>query len=186
MVFVLVFFVTFSTSVFAQDNSDAMKTWMEYMTPGKVHEKMASMAGEWVEHYKFWMAPDTEPQISEGSASFEMILGGRYMQGKHKGEMMGQPFEGINLESFDNGKKEYTSIWIDNMGTGVAVSHGTMDEKTKVLNMSGIMYEPTQGKDISFRTEILWDGNDKMINKMFTTVKGKEFMSMEITMTRKK
>jgi hypothetical protein len=184
--FIVTTLLSFSSSIFAQENSEAMKTWMDYMTPGQEHKMMASMSGEWTEVTKFWMAPGSEPQVTEGTANFEMILGGRYMQGKHKGQMMGMPFEGMSLDAFDNGKKEHTSIWVDNMGTGIMVSKGQYDEKSKTLKMTGLMYDPTVKKDLPMRDEISWDGNDRMIHKMFATMDGKEFQNMEITLTRKK
>jgi hypothetical protein len=79
----LIVFLFLGNTTFSQD--DAMKAWMEYMTPGKVHENLAKGVGEWKSIIKFWMAPGTEPQISEGSAVSEMILGGRYLQSKHSG-----------------------------------------------------------------------------------------------------
>jgi hypothetical protein len=178
--------ITFVSTGLAQDNVDAMKSWVEYMTPGKAHEMMASMTGDWNESTKYWLAPDSKPQSSEGSATFQMILGGRYMQGKHTGQMMGKPFDGMSLDAYDNGKKEHISIWIDNMGTGVIVTHGAYNEKSKVLTMTGTMYDPMQKIDIPTRDEISWDGNDKMIHKMYTIMNGKEFENLEITLTRKK
>lgn len=186
MVIVAFFLIIFSSSIVAQDSVAAMKSWMEYMTPGKPHEMMASMTGEWTESVKFWMAPGAPPQVTEGIATFGMILGGRYMHGSHTGQMMGQPFQGESLDAYDNGKKEHISLWIDNMGTGVMVSRGTYDDKTKILNLTGSMYDPIMKQDVLYREEISWDGKDKMIHKMFSSKDGKEFQNMEITLTRKK
>ena len=180
--------IPLSTQVIAQDNNnmDAMKAWVEYMTPGKPHEMMASMTGDWKEVTKYWMSPDSKPQTSEGTATFAMILGGRYMHGSHTGQMMGKPFQGESLDAYDNGKKEHISVWIDNMGTGVSVTHGAYNEKSKVLTMQGTMYDPMQKIDVPMRDEITFEGNDKMVHKMFGIMNGKEFQNMEITLTRKK
>jgi len=37
---------------------------------------------------------------------------------------MGMPFEGMGLDGYDNASKEYISIWIDNMGTGIMYMKG--------------------------------------------------------------
>ena len=44
---------------------------------------------------------------------------------------MGMPMEGWSIEGYDNGKKEFVNIWIDNMGSGMASSSGKYDEVTK-------------------------------------------------------
>lgn len=41
-----------------QEGADQMKIWMEYMTPGTMHQQMAKMAGEWKTTNKMWMDPE--------------------------------------------------------------------------------------------------------------------------------
>ena len=115
------------------DSATAEKNWMAYMTPGEPHKMFAKMDGEWTGDMKMWMSPDAQPITSTGSATFKTIMGGRYQQGIHKGDMMGQPFEGHSTTAYDNAKKVYISSWIDNMGTGLMTMEGTWDEATKTI-----------------------------------------------------
>ena len=48
-----------------------------------------------------------------------MILGGRYLEQRYEGTMMGQPFSGIGVTGFDNYKKKFVSTWVDSMGTAI-------------------------------------------------------------------
>ena len=139
----------FTNISFAQDQNqeEAQKIWMEYMTPGWAHELMASHAGEWKSVTTYWMDPSAPPQTMEGTSKNEMIMGGRYLKSTHSGEMMGMPFEGMSIEGYDNAKKEFTSVWIDNLGTGTSISTGKYDKATNSIIYIGTVYEPTQGKD---------------------------------------
>ena len=56
---------------------------------------------------------------------------------------MGMPFNGLSLEGYDNAKKEFTSIWIDNMGTGTSISAkiGLGDEMSRDIFIGAIAYD---------------------------------------------
>lgn len=166
-------------------NSDEqMKIWMDYMTPGSMHEMMAKHVGEWKMVSKMWMEPDAEPIVSEGTVNAEMILGGRYLKMVAKFPMMGMQTEGWSLEAYDNGKKEFINIWIDNMGTGVAISTGKFDDATKSIIYNGKMYDPLAGKDVEFKSVSKMVSDNEMVFEMFGNFDGKEVKMMEINYTR--
>lgn len=173
---------------FAQNeetNMDSqMKIWMDYMTPGPMHEMMAKHAGTWKMVSKMWMEPNSEPQVSEGTVDAEMILGGRYLKMVAKFPFMGMQTEGWSLEAFDNGKKEFINIWIDNMGTGVAISTGKFDEVTKSILYNGKMYDPVSGKDTDYKSISRIVSDNEMIFEMFSNYDGKEYKVMEIKYTK--
>ncbi|HKI78873.1 MAG TPA: DUF1579 domain-containing protein [Ignavibacteriaceae bacterium] len=171
--------------VYAQDMDPEMqKAWEEYMTPGWAHKMMASHTGEWKTVSTMWMDPAAPPIIMEGVAKSEMILGGRYLKSTHSGVMMGMPFEGMSLEGYDNAKKEFTSIWIDNLGTGTSVSTGTYDKKTNTITYIGNVYDPMQGKDVKIREIIKLVDKDKYTIEMYNYMGDQEFKSMEIKFER--
>ena len=76
-----VFPLLFSSSVFAQDQNEMMQKWMDYMTPGVMHEMLAKSVGEWTYESKYWMDPSAPPTVSEGRAVNEMILGRKIPEG---------------------------------------------------------------------------------------------------------
>jgi len=183
--FLLISFLMSSSALLAQEEMSAeQKAWMEYMTPGPMHEMMAKAVGDWKSKNTFWMDPAGEPMVSEGTATFEMILGGRYLKSTHKGETMGMPMEGINIQCYDNATKEFTATWIDNMGTGISVSKGTYDEATKTINFTGTMVDPMSGKELDYRQTIQLPDDNHQVIEMFMNSNGKEYKSMMVELTR--
>ena len=176
----------FTASLNAQAEMSAdQKAWMDYMTPGPMHEMMAGSVGEWKSKNTFWMDPAGEPMVSEGTVKFEMIMEGRYMQSTHKGIVMGMPFTGMMLQAYDNATKEFIAIWIDNLGTGMSVSKGAYDEGTKTLNSTGTMIDPMSGKEVHYRQTVQLTDDNHQVVEMFMLEDGKEFKNMVIELTRK-
>jgi hypothetical protein len=179
------FFTALSFQLFAQTDSDAQKAWMENMTPGPVHQMLAKSNGQWKVETTVWMAPGQEPVKGGGTCTNTMILGGRYQQSMHKGEMMGMPFEGMNLLGYDNTEKAFTSTWVDNMGTGTMTVKGTWDEATKSINFKGSMLDPMSGKNTNIKEVFTIVDDNTQTMQMFTVGDdGKENKTMEIKFTR--
>lgn len=164
--------------------AEEMKAWMDYMTPGSMHEMMAKYSGDWKTINKYWMDPAGEPMVTEGTSKTEMILGGRYQMSKHSGSVMGMPMEGMWLMGFDNATEEFTAIWIDNMGTGTAIAKGKYDDSTKTISMDGNMIDPISKSDTKFKQYIKIIDNDHYTMIMNLDINGQEFKSMEIEFVR--
>ncbi len=161
-----------------------MKAWMTYMTPGAMHEILARLNGDWNEEVTMWMAPGAEPQKSTSKCTNSMIMGGRYQESKHFGNMGGMPFEGISTVGYDNQKKVFVSTWIDNMGTGISYTEGKWNDATKSITFTGKMVDPMLGKEVAIREvfKIVDDTHHEM--EMYETKNGKEFKTMEIKFSR--
>ncbi len=175
-------------NIFAQNDAvnqdEQMKVWMDYMTPGPMHEMMAKHSGTWKMVSRMWMDPNAEPIVSEGTVDAEMILGGRYLKMVAKFPWMGMQTEGWSLEAFDNGKNEFINIWIDNMGTGIAISTGKYDEAAKSIIYNGKMYDPLSKKDMEFKSVSKMISDNEMRFEMFGNYEGNEVKMMEIIYTR--
>ncbi|MES2374007.1 MAG: DUF1579 domain-containing protein [Bacteroidota bacterium] len=170
------------------DSATAMKSMMEYGTPGKEQAMLAKSAGNWKAETTMWMAPDSPPMVSNGTASTKMIMGGRYQQMVFKGDMMGQPFEGIGTTAYDNARKVWTSSWIDNMSTGIMNMEGTWDEATKTMTTTGKMLCPANGKWCEMKEMFkIVDDNTQVMEMYGPDMKtGKSYKNMEIKLTRSK
>jgi hypothetical protein len=158
---------------------------MDYMTPGEIHKMMAKSVGAWSGNVTMWMQPGAPPVNTAAETNNEMILGGRYLQGKNTGNFMGMPFEGISITGYDNAKKVFVNSWIDNMGTGMMYLEGTWNDKDKSINFTGKMVDPTTGKDTPVREVLKFVDDNTQVMEMYTTVNGKEFKNMEIKFIRK-
>lgn len=179
------FILLFSSSLLAQNQDEMMKKWMDYMTPGDMHEMMAKSVGEWTYVSKWWMDPSAPPTVSEGHSVNEMLLGGRYLKSMSYGEAMGMPMEGMNILAYDKATKEFFSFWIDNLGTGMTMAKGSYNEKTKVCDMKGTMVDPMTGKDIEYRQTMKFIDENHQLFEMFMMQNGKEIKNMELAFTRK-
>ncbi len=167
------------------DSAAQMKAWAEYATPGNPHKMMADETGTWNCDMTFWMEPNGKPEKANSTAVIKMILGGRYQEGNYKGTMMGQPFEGKSTLAYNNASKEYTTTFIDNMGTGMMVAVGKYDEKSKSMELKGEVVNPLNGKKTPYREIYTIVDTTTRKMEMFDTKNGEEFKSMEIIMKKK-
>jgi len=187
ILFLLIFLSGISQFIFAQNEEEQaaqMQIWMDYMTPGPMHEMLAKSVGDWKTVSKFWTDPDGEPMVTEGTGKTEMILGSRYQKMTHNSTMMGMPTEGISITGFDNATLEFTSIWIDNIGTGTAITKGKYDETTNSLTLNGTMVDPMSKQEMQIKEVLKFLDNDHHLLEMYIIFNGEEFKSMEIEFMR--
>lgn len=168
---------------------EMMKQWQAAMTPGASHKVLEGMAGEWNSETKVWMAgPEAPPAVSKGFSSMKMMLGGRFLQHDMAGEMMGMPMKGFGLTGYDNVKKKYVGIWVDNMSTAIYTLEGTANADNTVLTFAGFVTDPATGqmsKPVKWITRIL--GKDKHTFEMHhAEAEGQEMKVMEVVYDRKK
>src|SRR5437879_9050116 len=97
-------------------------------SPNENHKVLDALVGNWEHSGKAWMmspdgkmSPEAKPEEFKGTNTNQWILGGRFIEQQVKGQMMGQPFEGIGMIGYDNTKGEYVSVWLDNMNTGLMI-----------------------------------------------------------------
>lgn len=166
-------------------NNDDMKAMMAAATPGENQKMLAKSAGSWTASVTMWMQPGQPPTTSTAEATNEMVLGGRYLKSVNKGNMMGQPFEGIGYTGYDNVKKQFVNSWVDNFGTGIMTMTGKWDDASKSITYTGSMGDPMTGKDTPFREVWTFVDDNHQVLEMYYPMAGKEFKSMEIKFTRK-
>ena len=104
-----------------------------------------------------------------------------------KSQFMGKPFEGMGLVGYDTVAKEYTTVWLDSMATGIMKSTAQFDDATKSLTEEGTFSCPLTGKkdnahkgvtkiiDVNHYTYEMWHDDMKT---------GKNYKAMEITYER--
>lgn len=168
--------------------AEMMAKWREINAKGPEHERFKESVGQWETQTLSWVAPDTKPMVSNGTAEFRLILDGRYLEQVFQGECMGEPFIGRGIEAYDRIKKKYISIWMDNMSTSVLVLEGTADESGRVITCLGKADDPLTGqKDKVVKSVARQIDKDKLIFEMYDRLPdGPEYKCMEITYTRKK
>lgn len=165
---------------------EMMAAWQAAMTPGDAHHGLDAFVGTWDVAASLWMAPGAPPEVSTGASTTAWILGGRYLEQKHVGTAMGQPFEGRGVTGYDNVQKKYIGTWIDTMGTGIMTSLGSVDETGMKFAFAAVMWDPTTGQEIKSREELIIESPDKHVMTMHATdpASGAEFKTMELVFTR--
>ncbi len=168
------------------DSATVSKAWEKHMTPSKTHEIMAKDNGIWEEEIIMWSSRKSEPVKATFRVENKMILGGRYQEATHKGNMMGMPFEGKSTLAYDNTAQEYISTWVDNMGTGIMVMKGKFNSDTKSINFEGKTIDPLTRKEKKVKEIFTYiDENTQKMEMFDTDYDGKEFKSMEAILKRK-
>lgn len=171
----------------AMSQDEMMKAWAAFATPGAPHKTLESMAGTWDVKTTMWMAPGAPPQETAGTSENRMILGGRYLEQRYEGTMMGQPFSGIGVTGFDNYRKKFLSTWIDSMGTGIMSMTGTADKAGKVITSWGTMEDPAQKRTMKAKTVVtLVDADHHTYESWHALPDGKLTKDLEIHYTRRK
>lgn len=169
----------------AKSQDQAMADLMKLAQPGPGHAFLKSLAGSWKAVSKTWTGGPNDPVVGEGSTETSMILGGRFLKEEFKGINMGQPYEGMGLTGYDNGKKEFVSMWVDTLATGIMMQKGSLDAAGKVLTMNGTYEDPLSGQSTAYRMVTRVVDKNTHIFEMYSKRDGKEIKEMEITYTRK-
>ena len=192
--FLILVVLTISAFSFAQEEGEMggmdqqamMEAWQKSMTPGPMHELLARQVGEWKGNVSMWMDPSQPPTTTEGTTVCKSILGGRYFTSTHTSTMMGMPFEGIELNGYDNVNEEFFNTWIDNFGTGIMYLKGSYDEASKTFTYNGTMTDPMTGTDMNVKEVVNIVDNDNTKFEMYIVQGEQEFKTMEINYTRVK
>lgn len=164
-----------------------MDAYMKLAQPGEHHKSLGNLAGKWKSTGKTWMAPGQPPLEMTGTTEATWLLGGRYLQQVHTSSFMGQPFEGRSLDGYDNFAHEFFSTWIDTMGTGVMVFHGSCDEPCKVLTETAEAPDPLSGKVMKSKMVTTFIDPDTYRSEMYMVGKdGQEFKVMDLLAKRQK
>lgn len=170
------------------DREQALAAWDRSAEPGPWHAFLAGRAGKWDVAGRIWNDPEGEPTSSRGESRLEMVLGGRYLQERHKGESDSRPYEGLGLLGFDNADSTVTAVWLDNLGTRTAVLSGRAPKTPgDALTLRGVLTDPASGRVISLRLVITFVGADEQRWEYFGAPEGfDESRMMELTYSRRR
>ena len=167
------------------DKEAMMELWKQLGTPGEPHKLFATLAGSWITTTKEWMEPGKPPTEASGTADMKMLLDGRFLYQEFNGQMMGQPFNGIGIDSYDNMRKRYVTAWMDSMGTGIFLMEGTASTDGRTITLRGSHPEPGGGKMTHRAIWKLIDNNTQQFDMYGAHHGQNEMKMMEIVYTRK-
>jgi len=172
----------------AAEQKAAMEAMMRAAAVGPEHKQLDVMAGTWDTKVKFWPETGAPAMESTGTAVNEWVLGGRWLQQKFEGSMMGAPFSGIGYTGYDNIRKTYVGTWMDSMSTQVMSSSGGVGASgNNTYSFTASMLDPVSGEPTSADEKVRIIDKDHHVFEMWgPDIDGKIYKMMEITYTRKK
>lgn len=184
--------VSCSTSDTRPAEINMQETMQEYMVlgmPGEEHKELAQQVGRWRTTMRSREGPNSEWQTMNGSATYESIFGGRFVVGRDKGvfEMEGQRMEheSMLILGFDNLQKEWTSRYYSSMSTWSGSLRGTKNEKGEIV-FAGLHVDNITPNGRPVKAISRWEGNDKMVFKMWDSIAGEMVHTMTWTAERVK
>lgn len=165
----------------------AMAAMQKYASPSEGHKALEPFVGTWTYTAMWQMSPDSPSESMKGSAINTLILGGRFLKQEIRGEAGDHPpFEGVGFIGYDNLRREYQSVWFDNMASGIMMGTGGFDAATQTLTDQGEFSCPlTMETHRPFRS--VWkviDPDHNTYESYMRTPDGKEFRAMEIDYAR--
>lgn len=161
--------------------------WMEASTPGTEHAMLNSLVGDWDVVQKLWMM-GPEPMVTKMSAKTEWVLDGKHLKETLTGMMMGAPYEGMGITSYDKYNGVYSFFWADSMSTAPAISKGHASPDGGSIVAYGTMDEPMmnmRGKTFKFVLRAVND-DEHVFEIHDMHIPEPNTMVMELTYTRRK
>lgn len=158
----------------------------EAMQTGPEHQRLARLAGIWDVTCAMWMSPEAPVMESRGSATYRVILDGRFVQADFVGSFQGQRFTGLSLLGYDRAAQRHLSTWCDSMATNLVCLSGTSEDDGRTITYQGEMVCPQLGRTAIRQVETR-EQDDRFTIVMYQTPVGREeFKSMELTYERRR
>lgn len=107
---------------------------MPPMGPPAEMKQIEAMNGEYTVKFFYKVDPTSEQWVeTTASAVLSTVVGGAAQQMVFKGEMMGMPFSGVGLTSYDRETGKWQTIWVDSMGARISMYTGDFKDGKLVV-----------------------------------------------------
>ena len=167
-----------------EEAAEMMEAWQQAGQPGQAHQHLAQLVGKWQAETKFWMQPDAEPMVSEGTIEYRMIMNGRYLEERVDADFMGQPFKGMGLYGYSNVNNELQAVWVDDMSTTIYSYSGSVNEAGDKMVLKGKYKDPASGEWKENRSVMRIVSPNELHYVGYEMADGEERKVMEIKATR--
>ena len=157
---------------------------MPMPTPGPEHAVLKEDVGTWDASIEtmFPGAPPAPP--SKGVEVNTMGCNGLCLVTDFKGEIMGGPFQGHGVATWDPVKKKFVGSWSDSMAPGLSLTEATWDAAKKTMN--GTMDTPDgAGGTAKMRSTVEYSAGKRVVSIFMPGPDGKEMQTMRITYTKR-
>jgi len=118
----------------SQEGQGQGEAGMPPMGPPVEMKELEALNGEYEVEFFFKMDPTSEEWIeTQATAAVSMVAGGGAQQMLFDGQMMGMPFSGIGLTSYDRETKKWQMTWVDSMGARISMYSGDFKDGKMVV-----------------------------------------------------
>ena len=119
----------------AQGQAEAEVTGeMPPMGPPEEMKQLEHMVGTWTVEGEMFMDPtQPEPTPFTAIAEFEYELGGAIMEMEYTSEMMGMPYTGYSITTWDRENKVWQDSWVDNLSCRQILMTGHETDGQRVM-----------------------------------------------------
>lgn len=139
--------------------AQATDPWTEYMMPSPVHDTLARYTGKYELTITMWMDTEQPPTVVKALAVCDTVLGGRFLEIRQTGNLMGFAYQSLTTMGFNTAAKKLQVTGITNMGTGILTLAGNWNGNG-VSDVSGQLTNPVTKTDIQVRQLIRFSNND--------------------------
>jgi hypothetical protein len=155
---------TITAGMVSQERGRGNEAWPDYTEPGKEHDVLDRLAGEWEFEVTAWVTPGSEPMTAQLAADYRWLFGGRFLVGEFEGFVGGERFRAKEVFGYDMFKKEYNALWIDNKTTAFQLSTGQFDSRRNALVMEGVQPDVAgKGGDHKFKVVYRFVNDDELV-----------------------
>lgn len=139
--------------------------WTEYMTPSAVHQQLQKYTGNF--QMEITMGSGEKASVISVASENKMLLGGRFLEMKQTGIMMGMDYESITTVGFNNTDQIFSLTTITNMGTGTLNLVGKWKDKYKSAVLYGTLMNPVTKTNIEVKQVLTFIDEDTILIESF-------------------
>lgn len=148
--FLVVSSVFCTTTVLSQEKGEGEAAKPDPMEQGlAMYRRIIEKGGEKVKQHE-WLSNQAGSFAGKGTyitmmgpvktaskVKHELVMGGRFLRGSVEGDLFGIEFKGESWLGYDKNRAKWIEVQINNVGTGVQILEGDMDEAGKILTLVG-------------------------------------------------
>src|SRR5690554_879321 len=160
---IVILTIYFMTTPSQAQNQDP---WSVYMTPADVHTLFSKYTG----NFKMEMTVgigSSQPTVFTMDSHHQMLLGGRFLEMKQQGDMMGVDYQCMTTLGFNTIDRQMALTTITNMGTGTLSLFGKWDKKDKSATLYGKLTNPVTKNIINVKQIISFPDKDTILIESF-------------------
>lgn len=170
--------------------------WRAAGTPGKSHELLKTLVGEWDVELSFHAGEQSWTSKCESQCT--LLHGGRFILEQitgemyapdEKGRMRTEPFSATRLFGYDNFKQAFVGVFAENQNTHILtfLGHEAPGKTPRQIRMFGQFDEPMMGsQDTTMKYVLSLKEKEGFVWEVFGLAVGDDAKILEFDYTRRK